>query len=105
MPIPRPNYPSMEMDNMMGAGELGQLQANSDAEETAIAYVEASIAMLKNAAESFPPLQPGIKQMSQFMGYVLRQAIEGQGQAGPQAPPEEQPQGEPAAGPAMPPPM
>jgi hypothetical protein len=99
MPItPQPNFPSQDANTA-----LGGLQPQSDAEESAMSYFEASIAMLQNAAESFPPLQDAVRQIATFMKIQLQQVLGGQGQ-GPQGPPQEPPT--PAmgqqAGPALP---
>ena len=104
MPIvPRPNYPTAGMDTAMGAGFGGEVQPNTDAEETAVSYIEASISMLKNAAESFPPLGPGVQQVAKVMRQVLEQVI--MGAQGPAQPPEGGPSIEPQGeSPAMPPP-
>lgn len=88
MIAPKPNFPTSLMDQTMGAGTTSDIQPQSDAEETAIAYVEAAVAMLKSAAESFPPLAPAVSQMAQVMNQLLRQTLQGaQAQAGPEMPP------------------
>lgn len=98
MPILRPSYPDFEANL-----DDRQVVPQNDQEETAIAYIETALAMLRNAGEALPDLQPVIAQIASFIKQQLTSVLQGgQPVQGPVPPPQ---QPEESQGPIPPPGM